>query len=97
MVDMLRCFLANLGSEIRVLKDLLRHRSCERCLTGSLHRISSTRSIGREGSDVGLEETNSDFRVMMKAKKSDFRILMKAKKSDFRILIKVTDVCFIIE
>jgi hypothetical protein len=46
-VDMRRCFLANIGSDIRELKDLHRHRSCKSKFTGSLHRISSTSSKGR--------------------------------------------------
>jgi hypothetical protein len=45
-----RCFFANLeSSEIRELKDLQTHRSCESNLTGSLHRISIRTSNGRVG------------------------------------------------
>jgi hypothetical protein len=46
-VDMRRCFLANIGSEIRELMDLHRHRSCKSKFMGSLRRISSTSSKGR--------------------------------------------------
>jgi precorrin-4 methylase len=49
LIDKRRCLLANLGSEIRELKDLSRHRSCTSCFTGSLHIISTIRSNGRVG------------------------------------------------
>lgn len=67
VVDKRRCFLANLGSVIRELKDLERHRSCKSNLMGSLHRISATRSIGSGGIDVrffSIEETDSPLSLL---------------------------------
>jgi hypothetical protein len=54
-----RCFLTNLGLlEINDFQDLHTHWNCKRDLTGSLHRISSTRSnervdMGGVGCDGG--------------------------------------------
>lgn len=53
LVDIRRCFFANLGSEIKKFKNLQRHRSCTSNFTGSLHRISGKRSKGRVGSSSG--------------------------------------------
>lgn len=68
-VDRRRCFFTKMGSEIRVLRDLLWHRSCTRSFTGSLHRISATSSNGRSGSCGGEKQMKnehmSDFRVLI--------------------------------
>lgn len=53
VVDPRRCFLANLGSEMREFQDLQTQRSCKSDLTGSLHRISTTSSNGRVGGGGG--------------------------------------------
>jgi hypothetical protein len=47
--DMRRCFLTNLGWEIRDFQDLQMHQSWRRNFTGSLQRISWMRSKGRVG------------------------------------------------
>lgn len=49
--------MANLGSEIREFQDLQTHLSCRRNFTGSLYRISVTRSNGRVSSDGALSES----------------------------------------
>jgi hypothetical protein len=51
ILDMRRCFMANLRSEeISEFHDLQRHLSFMSNLTGSLHRISIISSNGRVGS-----------------------------------------------
>jgi hypothetical protein len=55
VVDIRRCFLANIGSDIKELKDLQRYRSCKSKFTGSLHRISAIRSKGIVGIDSEAE------------------------------------------
>jgi hypothetical protein len=61
LVDKRRCFFANLGSDIRESRDSLRQRSCMSNLTGSLQKISATRSNGR----VGSGSSCSDVRVLL--------------------------------
>jgi len=56
--DKRRCFFANLGSEIKELNDLQRHRSWRRSFTGSLQRISATRSNGSVGNCVAWNDDN---------------------------------------
>ena len=47
-----RCFFANvLSFKIRDFQDLQMHRSCRSIFTGNLHKISSTSSDGRVGSE----------------------------------------------
>jgi hypothetical protein len=54
ILDMRRCFLANLRSEeISEFHDLQRHLSFMSNLTGSLHKISIISSNGRVGSGGG--------------------------------------------
>jgi hypothetical protein len=62
--DMRRCFLTNLGWEIRDFQDLQVHRSWRRNFTGSLEKISWMTSNGRVGSGsidvrVSVEVINS--------------------------------------
>lgn len=58
LVDKRRCFSANLGSEIKELKDLQRQRSWMSNFTGILHKISATRSNGSVGSGAACSESN---------------------------------------
>jgi hypothetical protein len=65
---------------MKVLNDLQTHRSCKRTLTGSLHRISTTRSNGRVSSSGGLKERKSEG-------KSDVRVLIKVLKCFFFVVV----------
>lgn len=67
VVDARRCFLVNLASKIRDFHDLQTHWNCMRNLTGTLERISTTRSNGIVGSEspgeTEEEDSDGEFRV----------------------------------
>lgn len=63
MVDLQKCFLANLRSEIREFHDLQTQRNRRRNITGSQHRISEMRSNGRVGRGCAFREGGCDVRV----------------------------------
>jgi len=69
VVNTRRCFLMNLGSEMRDFQDLQTDWSCMRYLTGSLERISATISNGRVGM---VDEEDEDDEVRDRVSVEEF-------------------------